>query len=114
MSLHRANGTRVTSSTLDSLVTAIVDPDPYVTVNERLVVRTEFSGGDDATGATGDDKVATAFQAGQKVRKSQIAMVDERAKAVGLPVEQRPRIGLDPTPRRVLPAPAEEDPPGSR
>jgi hypothetical protein len=50
-----------------------------------------------------------------KARADIEAMVDERARAVGLPIEHRPRLGLADD-VRALPGvtPAEEDPPGSR
>lgn len=73
MSLHRrGNGARVTAANLNTVTTAVVDPDPFVTVNEDLVVRGEFSGGSDATADSGDDKVQRSFKAGDKVRTSEL------------------------------------------
>lgn len=73
MSLHQKDsGTRVTLAGIGTVTDDVADADPYLQVLEDLVERTEFSGGSDATAATGDDKVQLAFRAGQVVRTSEI------------------------------------------
>lgn len=73
MSLHkRSNGARVTAATLGDVTDDVIDSDPYVRLTEDLVMRTEFSGGDDASVATDDDLVQRAFRNGEVVRRSKV------------------------------------------
>lgn len=73
MSLHQKDsGTRVTLAGIGTVTDDVVDADPYLEVLEDLIERTEYSGGDDDTADTGDDKVTLAFRAGQIVRTSEI------------------------------------------
>jgi hypothetical protein len=90
MSLHQADsGTRVTRAAIADVTTEITDSDPYVTVDEDLISRTEFEGGNDATAKTGDDRTSLAFREGQVVRLSEVlahltpASVDDIDPATG-------------------------------
>jgi hypothetical protein len=94
MSLHqRDSGIRVTAANLGDVTDPVVDTDPYLTVLEDLLVRTEFASGNDATAATGDDKVSKAFMAGQVVRTSQILAMFTQASITTVSPVSGPAVG---------------------
>jgi hypothetical protein len=75
MALHRkSNGTRITSSTIESVATTVTESDPLVTIDYDLVQRREFpnANGSSKPADSADDFQTLAFRAGQKVRRSKL------------------------------------------
>lgn len=73
MSLHRANGARVTAATITDISDPVAsDPDPYVKITENLTHRSEARGADDSTANTANDIVRRSFKAGDVVRTSKV------------------------------------------